>query len=49
VPAWVGVSLNSMFTAGSSNELGAFETGVTAKLIGTVTAVVLAVPWLWLP
>jgi hypothetical protein len=27
---------------GSSNELGAFESGVTAKLMGTVTAVVLA-------
>ena len=25
---------------GSSNELGAFESGVTAKLMGTVTAVV---------
>ena len=32
-------SVNSMFT-GSSNELGAFESGVTAKLMGTVTAVV---------
>jgi len=32
-------SLNTMFV-GSSNELGAFESGVTAKLMGTVTAVV---------
>ena len=32
-------SLNSIFV-GSSNELGAFESGVTAKLMGTVTAVV---------
>ena len=32
-------SVNSMFV-GSSNELGAFESGLTAKLIGTVTAVV---------
>lgn len=32
-------SVNSMFV-GSSNELGAFESGVTAKLVGTVTAVV---------
>ena len=32
-------SVNSMFL-GSSNELGAFESGVTAKLMGTVTAVV---------
>ncbi|MDG1013648.1 MAG: MFS transporter [Flavobacteriaceae bacterium] len=32
-------SVNSMFV-GSSNELGAFESGVTAKLMGTVTAVV---------
>lgn len=32
-------SVNSMFT-GSSNELGAFESGFTAKLMGTVTAVV---------
>jgi len=31
-------SVNSMFV-GSSNELGAFESGVTAKLMGTVTAV----------
>lgn len=32
-------SVNSMFV-GSSNELGAFESGVTAKLMGTVSAVV---------
>ena len=32
-------SVNSMFV-GSSNELGAFESGLTAKLMGTVTAVV---------
>jgi len=32
-------SVNSMFV-GSSNELGAFESGTTAKLMGTVTAVV---------
>ena len=32
-------SVNSMFVS-SSNELGAFESGVTAKLMGTVTAVV---------
>ena len=32
-------SINSMFV-GSSNELGAFESGLTAKLMGTVTAVV---------
>lgn len=32
-------SVNSMFV-GSSNELGAFESGVTAKLLGTVNAVV---------
>jgi MFS family permease len=32
-------AVNSMFV-GSSNELGAFESGVTAKLMGTVTAVV---------
>ena len=32
-------SVNTMFV-GSSNELGAFESGVTAKLMGTVTAVV---------
>ena len=31
-------SVNSMF-AGSSNELGAFESGLTAKLMGTVKAV----------
>ena len=31
--------LNSIFI-GSSNELGAFESGVTAKLMGTVPAVV---------
>ena len=35
-------SVNSMFV-GSSNELGAFESGVTAKLMGTVTAVVFGV------
>jgi hypothetical protein len=34
-------AVNSMFV-GSSNELGAFESGVTAKLMGTVTAVVFA-------
>lgn len=33
-------SVNSMFV-GSSNELGAFESGLTAKLFGTVNAVVL--------
>ena len=33
-------SVNSMFV-GSSNELGAFESGLTAKLFGTVQAVVL--------
>lgn len=33
-------SVNSMFVGGSSNELGAFESGLTAKLMGTVTAVV---------
>jgi len=33
-------SVNSIFI-GSSNELGAFESGVTAKLLGTVPAVVL--------
>ena len=33
-------SVNSIFV-GSSNELGAFESGLTAKLMGTVTAVVL--------
>lgn len=32
-------SVNSMFV-GSSNELGAFESGLTAKMMGTVTAVV---------
>ncbi|OIQ27720.1 MAG: MFS transporter [Bacteroidetes bacterium MedPE-SWsnd-G2] len=32
-------SVNSMFV-GSSNELGAFESGLTAKLLGTVQAVV---------
>ncbi len=32
-------SVNSIFV-GSSNELGAFESGVTAKLMGAVTAVV---------
>lgn len=32
-------SVNSMFV-GSSNELGAFESGATAKLMGTVSAVV---------
>ena len=32
-------SVNSIFV-GSSNELGAFESGVTVKLMGTVTAVV---------
>ena len=32
-------SVNSMFV-GSSNELGAFESGLTAKLFGTVRAVV---------
>lgn len=32
-------SVNSIFVS-SSNELGAFESGVTAKLMGTVTAVV---------
>jgi MFS family permease len=32
-------SVNSIFV-GSSNELGAFESGLTAKLLGTVTAVV---------
>ncbi len=33
-------SVNSMFV-GSSNEIGAFESGVTAKLFGTVPSVVL--------
>ena len=32
-------SVNSIFV-GSSNELGAFESGLAAKLLGTVTAVV---------
>jgi hypothetical protein len=32
-------SVNSIFV-GSSNELGAFESGATAKLMGTVPAVV---------
>jgi len=32
-------SVNSMFV-GSSNELGAFESGAPAKLMGTVTVVV---------
>jgi len=32
-------SVNGMFV-GSSNELGAFESGITAKLFGTVRAVV---------
>ena len=32
-------SVNSIFV-GSSNELGAFESGVTARLMGTVPAVV---------
>ena len=32
-------SVNSIFV-GSSNELGAFESGLTAKLMGTVTPVV---------
>ncbi|HSR61331.1 MAG TPA: hypothetical protein VLL47_11285, partial [Robiginitalea sp.] len=32
-------SVNSIFV-GSSNELGAFESGFTARLMGTVTAVV---------
>jgi sugar phosphate permease len=33
-------SVNSIFV-GSSNELGAFESGVAAKLLGTVPAVIL--------
>ncbi|HEX7547222.1 MAG TPA: hypothetical protein VF368_10875, partial [Gemmatimonadaceae bacterium] len=33
-------SVNSIFV-GSSNEVGAFESGVTAKLFGTVPSVVL--------
>lgn len=32
-------SVNSLFV-GSSNELGAFESGLTTKLMGTVTVVV---------
>jgi hypothetical protein len=32
--------VNSIFV-GSSNELGAFESGVAARLLGTVTSVVL--------
>ena len=32
-------SVNSIFV-GSSNELGAFESGLTAKIMGTVQAVV---------
>ena len=32
-------AVNSMFV-GSSNELGAFESGVAAKILGPVTAVV---------
>ena len=32
-------AVNSIFV-GSSNELGAFESGATAKLMGTVTSVV---------
>ena len=41
-PALLGrvIAVNSIFV-GSSNELGAFESGVTAKLLGTVPAVVL--------
>jgi MFS family permease len=41
-PALLGrvLSVNSIFV-GSSNELGAFESGVTARLLGTVPAVVL--------
>jgi len=34
-----GSAVNSIFV-GSSNELGAFESGLTAKLMGTVTSVV---------
>ena len=34
------IAVNSIFV-GSSNELGAFESGVTARLLGTVPAVVL--------
>jgi hypothetical protein len=33
-------SVNAIFI-GSSNELGAFESGVAARLLGTVTSVVL--------
>jgi ABC-type Co2+ transport system permease subunit len=33
-------SVNAIFI-GSSNEIGAFESGVAAKVLGTVTAVVL--------
>jgi hypothetical protein len=33
-------SVNAIFI-GSSNELGAFESGVAAKLLGTVTSVIL--------
>jgi len=33
------LSVNSMFI-NSSNELGQFESGVTAKLLGTVSSVV---------
>jgi hypothetical protein len=33
-------SVNAIFV-GSSNELGAFESGVAARLLGTVTSVVL--------
>jgi hypothetical protein len=32
-------AVNSIFV-GSSNELGAFESGLTAKLMGTVNAVI---------
>ena len=41
-PALLGrvLSVNSIFV-GSSNEIGAFESGLTAKLLGTVPAVVL--------
>lgn len=50
-------SVNSMFIT-SSNEIGAFESGLTAKLMGTVPAVVfggfmtlivVAVAWRWSP
>ena len=34
-----GKTINSIFV-GSSNELGAFESGLAAKLLGTVQAVV---------